>query len=85
MCAKDHDLLCRGCRFGSHNRQLQRGDVLDESAQGRTRGAGHVMVGDVEQGGHRFQVPGGLDSRRTTMLAGRQPAALQTRPLPGSP
>ena len=65
--------------------QLQRRDVLDESAQRRTGRARHVLIGDVEQRGHRVEVPGGLGAARAAALAGRQPAPLQTGPLPRRP
>ena len=71
--------------LGGDARQLQRRDVLDESAQRRTGRARHVLIGDVEQRGHRVEIPGGLGAARAAALAGRQPAPLQTGPLPRRP
>ena len=85
VCAEHPDLFCRRGRFGLDARQLQRRDVLDESAQRRAGRARHVLIGDVEQRGHRLQVPGGLGAGGAAALAGRQPAALQAGPMPRRP
>ena len=60
-------------------------DVVDETAQRRTGGAGDVLLGDVEQRGDGVEVAVGLRAGGAAALAGRQPAPLQAGAVPGLP
>ena len=83
--AEHPDVLRPVGGLGGDSGQPQRHNVLDESTQRRTGRARHKLIGGVEQRGHRVEIPGGLGAARAAALAGRQPAPLQTGPLPRGP
>ena len=60
-------------------------DVADHSAQRRAGCSRHVLFGHIEQRGHRVEVAVGLRAGEAAALAGRQPAPLQARSVPGLP
>ena len=68
-------------RRGEH----QCADVVDDTAQRRTRGTRDVLLGDVEQRGDRVEVAARLNAGGATPLDGGQPTSLQTRLVPGPP
>ena len=63
-----------GSRRGSP--QLLGPQMVDQAAQRRTGGAGQVLVGGVEQRGHRGEIAAGLNTGGAATLTRRQPAPL---------
>ena len=85
MGAEDRDRVGLRSLIAGDRGQPHRLDVIDQAAQRCARGPRHVLLGHVEQRGHRVEVTVGLRPCEAAALAGAQPAPLQAGPMPGLP
>jgi hypothetical protein len=74
-----------GGQIRGGRRQLQRTDMLEQSAHRGAGGARHVIVGDVEQRGDGGEVALGGAAVGAAAFGAGQPARLQTAAFPGRP
>ena len=85
MDADDRDRVGLGSLIAGGRGQPHCLDVVDEPAKRRARGPRHVLLGHVEQRGHRVEVTVGVRAGEAAPLAGGQPAPLQAGTMPGLP